>query len=266
MRKAHIILPSIPDRSIDGISGSITVIGDDYHHLVNVLRMKTGDRVVAVDGSLRYETEISNISRDSMTLKVIDISAIKKNPFYVSMILPVMAPNKMEYMVQKVAELGVDEIVLTFFNRCEQKAKRTDIAKREARLLRISREAVNQSFNSIIPTIRLAVSLDDAVGLITKPYLLIACMESGADFTIGEVMSKAGIGCPDYSDDSKKIVLVIGPEGSMDDEERSFLADKGAFKVTINQSVLRSETAAVAVLAIVRNYELERVKSCAGDL
>ncbi|MCL5986581.1 MAG: 16S rRNA (uracil(1498)-N(3))-methyltransferase [Actinobacteria bacterium] len=272
MRKAHIILPSVPDRPINESGGIITVDGDDYHHLANVLRMKIGDRVVASSSNVRYETDISDISKSSITLRVNATSIIKRNPFYTSLILPVMAPDKMEYMVQKVTELGTDEIVLTFFNRCEHKASRANVVNRQRRLLKISREAVNQSFNDVIPTIKFAASLVDAVALMSGSYVLLAFLESGAEFTVGKAMSAVNFssGGPQESSSSdtvqRKIVLVIGPEGSMDEGERNFLIGKGAFTVTINQNILRSETAAVAALAIVRNYELEQIKSCAGDI
>lgn len=270
MSRVHIILSSVADRPIDESGGIITVNGDDYHHLANVLRMKIGDRVVASGTNVRYETDISDISKNSITLRIIAASIIKRNPFFISMILPVMAPDKMEYMVQKVTEMGADEIVLTFFNRCEHKASRTNIVNRQSRLLKISREAVNQSFNDVIPAIRFALSLNDAVEQMSGTYVLLAFLESGAKFTVGEAMSTVSFGSggsPESSDTAqRKIVLVIGPAGSMDDEERSFLIGKGALTVTINQNILRSETAAVAALAIVRNYELERIKSCAGDI
>ena len=270
MSRAHIILSSVADRPIVENGGTIIVSSDDYHHLANVLRMKIGDGVVAISTDVRYETVIGEISKSSITLRVITAAIIKRNPFYISMILPVMAPDKTEYMVQKVTELGVDEIVLTFFNRCEHKASRTNMINRQGRLLKISREAVNQSFNDVIPAIRFALSLNDAVELMSGQYVLLAFFESGAKFTVDKAMSAVGfenVGSPKSSDTAqRKLVLVIGPAGSMDDEERNFLISKGALTVTINQNILRSETAAVAALAIVRNYELERIKSCAGDI
>jgi 16S rRNA (uracil1498-N3)-methyltransferase len=232
--------------------------------------MKIGDSVVALSTDVRYETVISGISKNSITLRIIDAGIIKRNLFYISMILPVMAPDKMEYMVQKVTELGVDEIVLTFFNRCEHKASRTNTINRQGRLLRISREAVNQSFNDVIPAIRFASSLNDAVELMSGSYVLFAFFESGAKFTVNEAMSAVRFESewsPKGSDTAqRKLVLVIGPAGSMDDEERNFLIGKGALTVTINQNILRSETAAIAALAIIRNNELERIRSCAGDI
>jgi len=269
LRRAQIILSSPINQSIIENSGIITVTGDDYHHLMNVLRMKKGDEVEVIGANIRYYTNVIDILKNSVTLQIAKTCPMRKNPFYISMIIPVMVPDKMEYMVQKLTELGVDEIILTFFKRCEHKLKETNIIKKQDRMFKICREAANQSFNDIIPEISFASSLFDAIKMISQPYMLLAFFEYGAKFTVKEAMRAAG---QDYKESLKKseisqrkVVLVIGPAGSMDDEEKNFLIEDSALTVTINRNILRSETAAVAALAIVRNQELEFYRNYSGD-
>ena len=191
---------------------------DDLHHLQRVLRLRPGDPITICDGAYSWRPAIFE-SSPSITGDIVRVSPLSPR-ITVGFVVP--KGDRPGWIVQKLTELGVDEIHLLTSQRSVVKWN-TDKAERQLqRLLRIAREAAMQSRQVRIPEIK---ALRD---------VRVAAADSGAALA-HRTGSRPNL---------KQSVLYIGPEGGWDDSE---LVDMST--TNLGSSVLRSETAAITAAA-----------------
>ena len=166
--------------------------------------------------------------------------------------------SKLETVVQKTVELGINRIVPVFMARTVVSDK-GNFAKKRDRLQKIADEAVKQCKRGIIPEVAEAIGFTDMIGeLKSEDYdIILVCYEDEKGYTIkdalrydmeGTSLKKGG-----------KVALVIGPEGGFEREEVEQILDefhRKACAVTLGKTILRTETAGPAALAMIM-YELE---------
>jgi RsmE family RNA methyltransferase len=91
---------------------SVLITGEDFNHLVRVLRARAGDDVEISDNETkRYKTVISEIKKDSALLQIKQADKITKKPYRVSLCMCLLKKEAMEFAIQKTAEIGVDRII-----------------------------------------------------------------------------------------------------------------------------------------------------------
>lgn len=200
-------------------------------HCCRVLRMKEGDNIFVTDGNgHRFECEIVEAHPKHTTIEILSVEEIK--PWWGFRLELCVAPSKnadrMEWLVEKAVEIGVDKIVLMKCMRSERKTLRTD------RLEKIAISAMNQSLKTNKTEI-------------TGPIGFKEIVNDG--FT--------GFKCLGYCDDTYPLLsfaneytggyvrIMIGPEGDFSPEEVSMAVAKGYMPVTFGGSRLRLETAAL---------------------
>ncbi len=151
----------------ENITGSTVYIDDrdDVRHLVRVLRSKIGDRIVISDKSeWEYEAEIEEISKDEVKLRITDKQKIASEPeTKVVLYQGVPKGSKMEAIIQKCVELGVDSIVPVFMERTIV-TDNGSFHKKVGRWQKISDEAVKQCKRGRIPKVYGAVDFDEMLG------------------------------------------------------------------------------------------------------
>jgi 16S rRNA (uracil1498-N3)-methyltransferase len=218
---------------VERLDDDVLVAGDDGHHLVRVRRVRTGEVVTAADGYGRWRTYVtSSTTRSEVVLRA--VTDVAHEPGLVPTLTVACALTKgerPELAVQKLTELGVDNVFLV---RAARSVVRWD-ADREAtaleRLRRVAREAGAQSRRARIPVIDGPMSVADvaaADGLVVADRL-------GARADELDAPARGGW------------TVAVGPEGGFDDEEQELLA--GAPRFAVGRLVLRAETAAIAVAA-----------------
>lgn len=200
-------------------------------HCSRVLRMKAGDTIRVTDGKGRiYECEILESHPKHTTVEILTTTEVK--PWWGFRLEVCIAPSKnidrIEWLVEKAVEVGVDRIVLMKCARSERKTVKTE------RLVKIAISAMNQSLKSTLPEI---TELTDYKSLVTDGF-------EGAKY-IG------------YCDDSIPLLrfsneykggdvrILIGPEGDFSREEVDNAMKNGYLPVTFGGSRLRLETAAL---------------------
>jgi 16S rRNA (uracil1498-N3)-methyltransferase len=229
------------------VAGSIvTVSGEDVRHIATVLRMKTGEELLLCDGQgTEYTVKIAQMDRTMIKTKVLNQSKREIRPPRVTLGQGLPKSDKMDVIVQKATELGVAEIVPLVTERTIVKIK--DEEKRIARWQKICREAAMQSSRIDIPEVRGVQSFQDFLSsLVTHPSTLnLLPWEEGTQ-PIKSVLRER--------QDVKSIVVLIGPEGGFSKAEAELAKDRGFHLVSLGPNILRTETAAIAVLSIL-GYE-----------
>lgn len=227
--------------------GKAVLLGDEARHIRNVLRMKSGDEVLLIDGSGKeYRSVIDSISTDSVELSIMECGFSKADPSVrVTLFQCLPKQGKMELIIQKCVELGVYSVVPTVSKRCIVRFDEND--SKIKRWNKVSVEAAKQCGRAEIPEVTLPVKLS-AIDFGEFDTILFA-YENESRRTLKEALKTAGkIG---------SIALVIGPEGGFEPSEAELIIDKGAVSVSLGNRILRTETAGMAALAQIM-YEFEQ--------
>lgn len=226
----------------------VTIGGEDANHLARSLRARRGDRITAVD-RLGNSAVIELIDFDRETIRARRISAIQKIFVEKKIILADCLPkqNRFENIIEKATELGVYRIEPLISERTVARPGGVREKSKLERWQRIAKEAAEQCARDTIPEIGNIRKLDDWLAEITplNDTLLLFCWENERVATVREVLRT-------YID--KNIIVLIGPEGGFSEREVIKIKTAGGISVTLGKRILKTDTAAISVLAMI-NYE-----------
>jgi 16S rRNA (uracil1498-N3)-methyltransferase len=230
----------------DVVGPIITVSGEDVRHIATVLRMKTGDELLLCDGQgTEYAVKIAQMDRSMIRTEIVNQAKKEIRLPRVTLGQGLPKSDKMDVIVQKATELGVAEIVPLVTERTIVKIK--DEEKRITRWQKIAREAAMQSNRPDIPSLRHIVSYTDFLRTPNSELqtLRILPWEEGTKPIKSVLRERQNV---------KSIIVLIGPEGGFSKAEAELAKDKGFHLVSLGPNILRTETAAIAVLSIL-GYE-----------
>lgn len=214
---------------------------DDAHHALNVLRLRTGDPAeIILDGS-RYNACIESVSSGDVSLRLDAPLPSTETRIPVTLFQGIPKGDKMDWIVQKSAELGVRTIVPVEMSRCVVRLDPHDIRKKTERWQKIAREAGKQSGRCVIPQIQSPVKVAE-----------IADSFRGVDKTVVPWEMCEGYGPLAFSRDypnPSSLGIVIGPEGGISPEEIKLLESLSCIPVTLGPRILRTETAGLAAVS-----------------
>lgn len=223
------------------IGEEVVLTGDEFRHARAVLRLKVGDEVTLLDGSgAEYSAVIAKSERDRFVLNVLHKTVSDKEPKTEAYLLVgALKGDKTELVVQKAVELGVSKIGVFSSRYCAAYMNENKLE----RLNRVSREAAKQCLRAGVPEVvyfdSLEAALQSAEGAENK---LFAC----------EFLERGERGLNGLSG---SCVLVVGSEGGFAKEEYEFAKNCGFTGISLGKRILRAETAAISLTAIVM-YEL----------
>ena len=229
----------------------IVIDGQDVNHMKNVLRLKVGEQVMVNGGDNKdYLCTIAEYQGDIVNLDVLEIvDSDRELAAKICLFQGLPKGDKMELIIQKCVELGVNEIVPVAMKRCVVKL---DDKKAESKIKRyqsISESAAKQSNRSIIPQINRVMSFKEAIeyakgmDIAIVPYELCEGMD-----TFKKALSEITTG--------KTVGVFIGPEGGFEPTEISYALENGITPVSLGRRILRTETAGMTVMSIIM-YHLE---------
>lgn len=211
---------------------------DDALHAIRVLRAQIGDVYALSDGKGAWSTvRVHNVSKKSMSVEVIDSGFQEALDTYFTVVQAIPKGDRVKESVEMLTEGGVDRIVMW--------ASARSIGKGSDKLQTTAREASKQSRRYRIPTLSGAVTTSDVVDEIAKADLAIVFHESAVR-KVSEIV-KPG---------AKKVLVIIGPEGGLTDEEVDTFAAAGAHIALMGRPILRSAHAGLAALSAI-NASLE---------
>lgn len=217
-------------------AGELVVRGDEHHYLARVRRARPGDPVELVDGAgRRAAARIARIGDAETALVAGAPEAIVPVPPRVRALVPLIKGDRMDDCIEKLVEVGVDEIVVW---PAARSVARLDESRRDARIAKytaIARAAARQSGRAQVPAVAHADDLAAA----------IAGLPDGRRFVL-DPASDAALDPADAAD----VTVVSGPEGGLTPDELDRLA--GFLAVGLGPRVLRAETAPVIAVALIR--------------
>ncbi|MBQ4634499.1 MAG: 16S rRNA (uracil(1498)-N(3))-methyltransferase [Bacilli bacterium] len=212
---------------------------DDYYHIKTVMRMVAGDKIEVVYENVPYLCELTSdyevLIKEELTKTDVNCE--------VNLILPLLKEQKMDLVLQKSTELGVNNIYL--FN-AKRSIIRFDVCKENRKLERWSRickEASEQSKRCDIPNI---IVVDKTSDLAKLDGLKLICSTLEIKNNLKKVLQS--------NKNCAKINLIVGPEGGFDPKEETNLIELGFIPVTLGNTILRVETVPIFLIGAI-NYE-----------
>lgn len=208
---------------------------EEVMHALRVLRLKSGDEIMLTDGIGNfYKAEITVAATRKCVFKLLE--TIPQTPIWRGHLHLVVSPTKMmermEWLVEKATEIGFDRI--SFIN-CDNSERRVIKVKR---LEKIAVSAMKQSRKAWKPIIDEIVSFDELVAESTEGLRYIAhCYEEIKKVDLFNQLS--------ISDKDENVTVFIGPEGDFSLSEVKKAIDAGFVSVSLGESRLRTETAAL---------------------
>lgn len=220
----------------------LTVAGQDGVHIRRALRMGPGDLLTVCDGKgTDAACRIDGFDGDVVLLRVLSRTPTASEPTCaVTLYQGLPKGDKMEWIIQKAVELGVNRIVPVQMARSV--AVITDKGKggkKAARWQKIAHEAAGQSGRGILPPVEEPISFRQAAARLAAETALI-CYEGGGA-PLPELVNRQ----------TAAVSLVIGPEGGIDRKEIDLLVEQGGRLATLGPRILRCETAPLAALAVI---------------
>ncbi len=217
---------------------------DKAHYLHRVLRMRVGNSLSVFDGEgCEYNATISEIGRTRATLRIGNtVTADTESKLRVHLVQGISRSERMDFVVQKATELGVKRItpVLTEFGVVKLNAARAE--KRRDHWQKIAIGACEQSGRLRLPLIDTPSPLKNWFA--TKPKQV----DTELILRPGAATALADIDAP-----RTKVCVLIGPEGGFSNTEFEDADIAGFQSVSLGPRVLRTETAALATLAILQS-------------
>lgn len=227
---------------------SVLLSGDEARHMLMVLRMGKGDRLILINGmGTELTAEIASTDKDEVTLEIVDEMPCAAEPERkVTLFQCLPKAGKLETIIQKCVELGVYAVCPVFSKRCVVKPDRNE--SKLVRYNRVSHEAAKQSGRGMAPEVLPIRNLNDCN--FSEFDLVLAAYEDEEDVTLKSIL------CANR--EAKNIAIVVGPEGGFerDEVEKILRSNENAHSVSLGKRILRTETAGMAMLAMLM-YELE---------
>ena len=227
---------------------SIFLTDDNYNHAVNVLRLKEGERILISDpDGVDYICSVTEINRDDRQMRAVIGETCEDNhelPAQVVLFQCLPKADKMELIIQKAVELGVTAVVPVQSRNC---VVRLDDRKADAKIRRwqaIAESAAKQSKRSVIPKVHMPVNWKEALEMSDGYDVRMIPYEAENGLTS---MCEAIISLLP----GRRIAVYIGSEGGFDPLEVSMARRHGVVPVSLGRRILRTETAAIAVLSMI---------------
>ena len=211
------------------------------------MRMKQNDKFQIVYDNVLYTCNITNIEKRKVDYEIIKKEEIKSNKTHkVIIACSLIKEQKMDFLLQKATELGVDEIIPIISERTVVKIDKKNTNK-ISRWIKICKEASEQSHRMNIPKIHEIINLKGLSDV--KANAKIVCNTNEMSKNIKKVLQDVK--------KSDTMIIVVGPEGGFSDNEINYLLENGFISTTLGENILRAETVPLYILSVI-NYEFLR--------
>ncbi|MEG2893347.1 MAG: 16S rRNA (uracil(1498)-N(3))-methyltransferase [Clostridium sp.] len=228
---------------------TITIDGDDVKHISKVLRLRQGDEVLVSDGKCNEYTAVIDLIDKKEVICSISNSFKNETESDIKITLFQGLPKstKMELIIQKGVEIGIDNIIPVITDRVVVKTEARDLTNKIDRWNKIAKEAAKQSGRGRVMEIEPPISFSDALNKTKDFDLAVMPYENANDEGLKKVLSE--------NREAKNIAIFIGPEGGFEESEVSSSLNVGVCPVTLGPRILRTETAGLVASTIIL-YEI----------
>ncbi len=238
----------------------VQIIGDDVHHITRVMRNVIGDQIICNnDQGQAARCRITEIAEDRVHVVVEEwLNEIVELPINVTIAQGIPKGDKFELILQKGTELGATSFIPFQAERSVAVWDNKKLIKKMTRFRKIVKEASEQSHRNKVPIIDKSMSIKELIEEGKKYDVAIFAYEEEA-----KVKSQNFFGTIiDKLLPSQNLMVCIGPEGGFSKKESEQLKENGFQPVRLGPRILRTETAALYVLASI-SYHFEELR-CNG--
>ena len=224
----------------------VELAADRAHYLLDVLRLRAGDAVEVVDGrGRRMRARIVAADRRGARVAIAEeIPGPAPSPLRPTLVQGIAQGDRMDLVVEKACELGVERIVPVFTQRCTVRLDAARATRRHAHWQRIAEAACMQCGRDDLPTIE-------------APIALAAWLETVADADSGHARPRRLLLSPGATarlgaagvDAGRPVEVLVGPESGLSPAEEERAIQAGYEPVRLGARILRTETAGLAALA-----------------
>jgi 16S rRNA (uracil1498-N3)-methyltransferase len=224
----------------DIIGNTVKISGGEFHHLKDVLRLKVGFDIIvcANDGFDRY-CKITEIAKDFAAARVEKKVEREKKNLRLRLYCALLKNNKLDFVVQKAVELGVDEIV-PFVSKNTSETKFN-----LERAQKIALEAAKQCGSASLTKIFEPCAFDDILTQFSEFDSVVMPYENERENALSlELFDSSNGGL-------KSVALIIGSEGGFTQDEVEKAKNQGIKTVSLGKRILRADTASIVAAALV---------------
>ena len=238
-------MPHFLIKTADVKENKITILDKDlYKHIIKVMRTKCGERILFLDeNEIQYETRISEIESNFFVCEIEKhYKSERKLPLNLYIAQSVLNSDAQTSAIQKATELGVKGIIPLYTDNCA--VKESVIKNKIEKWQKVAVESVKQCERADIPNVFDMKKLEDVV----KDYeqiIVFAERDAQSDFFTYAKENKI--------DNTKPILVIIGPEGGFSQKEFDFFKEKNIPLITLGNLIYRADTALTAALTTVIN-------------
>lgn len=222
--------------------GVAELTGPDAEHLVRVLRVEPGQVYELSDNRDLYLAQIEIVRKSGVSFRIVEKLELPRAGVDIRLAAALIKFDRFEWMIEKATELGVAAIWPLEATRTERGLAEASI-KRLDRWRKVAREASQQSRRVQLPQIEPVIRLEEALAIGADVRLLLD--ENPDAAPILKVL-------PRERRASDRVALLCGPEGGWMEEERAQIVRGGWVPCSLGRTVLRSETAVLAALAVIQ--------------
>lgn len=229
----------------DFINDKPVLYDSDIKHITKVMRLVKGDYFEVVYDKMVYHCKIENTIPFSYIIE--STSNEEDKTIGLTVAVGLVQEQKMDLILQKLTELGVETIIPLKTERSIVKLDEIRFAKKLVRWQMICKEASEQSFRNVIPNITNVMTIDDLKNIDIDTKLVCSTKEKD------NIINK-------YVDNLRKddnIIFVIGPEGGLSANEEDKLNSYGYKSISLGNRILRVETATFFVASIINYINME---------
>jgi 16S rRNA (uracil1498-N3)-methyltransferase len=219
---------------LDSTQKTYKLVDQDYHHAVNVLKIKNGDQAILFSSAYEGLFKIENISKKHADLILIEKLRDKEIIPEIHLLTSIIKGDKMSNIVDVATQFGVKSITPIISANCYIRDFNYD------RMKSVAISALCQSRGMTMPVFNNMTKIQDIGNIINDETLLFGDLSDRS-------INPNGIN----STNGRKIFCIVGPEGGLTDSEVDFLYSlNNSFGISLAKRVLRSETAVGAILSV----------------
>ena len=227
------------------LADDITITAPEQaHYLCDVLRVRLDEALTVFDGEGKeYLCRVETISASRADLKITQKTVVNKATAEFTVACAIPKKSKMDDIIDKLTQLGAQRIIPMFTERVNVAWGQQQRQKHLCRWRKIGISASEQSGRAYLPDISQIQDIKEVLAQSGSYDLKLIPTLPERKASLKEMLSKQG---------SRKILVLIGPEGDFTPEEVSLALENGCVAVSLGDLVLRVETAAVAVASYIR--------------
>ncbi len=219
------------------IDGQIQIVGEEFNHLKNVLRLGIGEQIIVyLNNEYEYACEIEKIVKKSAICKVIGQKVCEGNPKKNIVLFQALPKReKFEFIIQKATEIGITKVVPFMSEHCIAKISES----KSTRFKSIVQNACKQCERSIETIVDEVIDVDKVIEQF-KNFDVVLFANERAD---------KGIKLKSF-EKYNNIAIIVGSEGGFSSKEKDKFTDAGATTISLGKRIYRCETASVAMMSI----------------